>query len=114
MSAGKTDMDANTALFVARGLRGRVTDALDRWIADSGQQVTPEFFACGPDGMLRAVSDRARQHGWTAWLSLDKHMGCGMGACLGCTIEVRTPAGVEYRQVCSDGPVFDLRQIVWR
>jgi NAD(P)H-flavin reductase len=45
---------------------------------------------------------------------MEERLACGRGACLGCTIEVRTPAGGEYRQVCADGPVFDLRQIVWR
>jgi dihydroorotate dehydrogenase electron transfer subunit len=45
---------------------------------------------------------------------MEERMACGMGACLGCTIEVRTASGVEYRRVCADGPVFDLRSIVWR
>ena len=50
----------------------------------------------------------------TCQVLMEERMACGMGACLGCTIEVLTPSGVEYRQVCVDGPVFDLRSIVWR
>ena len=55
----------------------------------------PEFFACGPNGMLKAVGDRAIRGNWTAWLSMDNKMGCGVGACLTCVQKIRrrTAAG---------------------
>lgn len=96
----------------SRGAEGLVTDVLDRWLAASGDQV-PEFFACGPDGMLKAVGERAVARGCNAWLSLDKHMGCGVGACLACVQKVRKDDGNGWARVCRDGPVFEARKIVW-
>ena len=96
------------------GQKGLVTDILDEWLAAREQGEKPEFHACGPDGMLKAVGDRAANGGWTAWLSLDKHMGCGVGACLACVQRIRDDDGTErWGRVCTDGPVFESRQIVW-
>jgi dihydroorotate dehydrogenase electron transfer subunit len=64
--------------------------------------------------MLKRVSEMIADRPVPCQVLMEERMACGMGACLGCTIEVRTPSGVEYRQVCADGPVFDLRSIVWR
>ena len=90
-----------------------MTAALDPWLRAHAAEAL-EFFACGPDGMLRAVGQRAVVGGWTAWLSLDKHMGCGMGACLACVQRLRRPDGAEYwGRVCRDGPIFEARQVVW-
>lgn len=97
------------------GVKGWVTVALDAWLAARRPaDPPPEFFACGPDGMLRALGERAVRNGWTAWLSLDKHMGCGMGACLACVQRLRTPEGSEYwGRVCKDGPIFEAKQVIW-
>ena len=96
------------------GVHGLVTDAVKTRLAGNGRDMDPEFFACGPDGMLKAVGDLAIERGWTAWLSLDKHMGCGVGACLACVQKIRTPDGaVVQKRVCKDGPIFEAREIVW-
>jgi dihydroorotate dehydrogenase electron transfer subunit len=94
------------------GKKGLVTDLLDDWLARNPGSST-EFFACGPDGMLRAVGDRAMAAGRPAWLSLDKHMGCGIGACLACVQKVRRGDTEEWARVCRDGPVFEASEIVW-
>ncbi len=97
----------------SRGARGLVTDLLDAWLA-AHPGVPPEIYACGPDGMLRAVGTRASAAGARAWLSLDKHMVCGVGACLACVQRLRRPDGSEWiGRVCHDGPVFEAREIVW-
>jgi len=97
----------------SRGERGLVTDLLDAWIADHPEAI-PEIYACGPDGMLRAVGARALARGARAWLSLDKHMVCGVGACLACVQRLRRADGSEWvGRVCHDGPVFEAREIVW-
>jgi dihydroorotate dehydrogenase electron transfer subunit len=96
------------------GQGGLVTEALDHWLAREGAGRGLQFFACGPDGMLKAVGQRAIRGGWKAWLSLDKHMGCGVGACLACVQKIRQPDGaVVWKRVCRDGPVFEAREIVW-
>ncbi len=95
------------------GAKGLVTAALDVWMAEQ-QGASPVHYACGPDGMLRAVGERAVAAGHTAWLSLDKHMGCGVGACLACVQKIRGEDGsVSWKRVCKDGPVFDASVIEW-
>jgi dihydroorotate dehydrogenase electron transfer subunit len=95
------------------GEKGFVTVALEHWL-EHNHNLVPEFFVCGPDGLLRAVGNRAIAGGWRGWLSLDKHMGCGVGACLACVQKIREEDGtVVWKRVCKDGPVFEAREIVW-
>lgn len=97
------------------GLRGLVTDALDDWLGQHAAGQSPQFFVCGPDGLLRAIGERCVDRGWKGHLSLDKHMGCGLGACLACVQRLRGPNGEEFwARVCKDGPVFDAERVVWQ
>lgn len=93
------------------GMRGLVTAPLDTWLTDARRE--PEFFACGPNGMLKAVGERAITGGWTGWLSLDRHMGCGVGACLACVQRIRKDGAETLARVCKEGPIFESREIVW-
>lgn len=96
------------------GRTGLVTLLLDEWTAQAAPRgLRWEAFACGPDGMLKAVGERAVAGDWRAWLSLDKHMGCGVGACLACVQRVRRGDGEAWARVCRDGPIFEAREIVW-
>ena len=99
----------------SRGIKGYVTTALDCWLkARPADRKPPEFFVCGPEGLLRAIGERAVAENFTAWLSLDKHMGCGVGACLACVQKIRTADGeIVLKRVCKDGPVFEAAEIVW-
>jgi dihydroorotate dehydrogenase electron transfer subunit len=72
------------------------------------QQVAYQYLAaCGPKPMLRAVQQLALEYRLPGELSLEAHMACGVGACLGCTCH--TAQG--YRRVCVDGPVFNLSEV---
>ena len=96
------------------GVKGLVTDALDPWLQRDLKSRALEFFACGPNGMLRAVGSRAIRGNWTAWLSMDNYLGCGVGACLTCVQKIRTPTGDwTWKRVCKEGPVFECREIIW-
>lgn len=68
------------------------------------------IYACGPKAMLRAVCEIALEKKIPAQISLEEHMACGVGACLGCV--VNTTAG--YKRVCKDGPVFDSKELLWQ
>ncbi|MFA7172089.1 MAG: dihydroorotate dehydrogenase electron transfer subunit [Kiritimatiellia bacterium] len=97
------------------GDKGLVTVPLVRELARfkaAGQAVV--MFACGPDGMLRAVADLAYKNEVKAWLSLDKHMVCGVGACLACVQKLRREDGSAWvGRVCNDGPIFEAASIIW-
>lgn len=74
----------------------------------------PVTYACGPYGMLRAVTKISRKFRVPLQLAMENRMGCAMGVCLGCVCKVRTPdGGFEYQRVCTEGPVFDAEDIVW-
>jgi dihydroorotate dehydrogenase electron transfer subunit len=95
------------------GTRGLVTDAFDPWLNEQPDVSRLELFVCGPNPMLRAMGDRAIARGFTAWLSLDQNMACGVGACLTCVIRRKTADGWEWARCCKDGPIFESREILW-
>ena len=80
------------------GVRGFVTDALP-------EEYT-YFYACGPMPMLKAVYKSAMTSGQ---FSLEERMGCGFGACMGCSIETANGP----KRVCKDGPVFEKEALLW-
>jgi dihydroorotate dehydrogenase electron transfer subunit len=72
-----------------------------------------KLFACGPTPMLKAVGRLAAEFNLPAELSLDEHMGCGIGVCLTCVVPIKAGDGWEYQRSCTEGPVFDSRQVAW-
>ncbi|MGH7991943.1 MAG: dihydroorotate dehydrogenase electron transfer subunit [Limisphaerales bacterium] len=72
-----------------------------------------KIYACGPTPMLKAVGKIAGDFNVPAELSMDEHMCCGVGVCLTCVIPVKTGESWEYQRTCTEGPVFDARQVVW-
>jgi len=88
------------------GFKGRVTDLLRNVLT----QVKPQsIFSCGPHPMLKAVAQVARENKINAQLSLESHMACGIGACLGCAVLTRD----GYKRACKDGPVFLSQELIW-
>jgi len=78
------------------------------------KEVEPDaIFACGPEGMLREVTALARRYRIPAWISLETHMACGVGACLGCAVRVKSAEGERWLRACVDGPVFPAEKVVW-
>lgn len=72
-----------------------------------------ELYACGPTPMLAAVQRLAARHDLPAQLSLEEFMACAVGGCAGCTVPIRTDAGVAMRRVCVDGPVFEASTVIF-
>ena len=91
------------------GVRGTVVDVLSDFIKKRDALHRPVIYACGPNVMLREIAKAAAANGIKAYVSLEEHMACGIGACLGCV--VKTKSG--YQRVCKEGPVFDAKDIVW-
>jgi dihydroorotate dehydrogenase electron transfer subunit len=98
----------------SHGEKGLVTQAVLSEIQNSKFKIQNfKLFACGPTGMLRAVGKIAEEFNVPAELSMDEHMCCGTGVCLTCVIKVKSGDGWEYQRTCTEGPVFDSRDIVW-
>ena len=93
----------------------------------------PDFFepehyaaicACGPEHMLKAVAHKAADAGVPCYVSLERRMACGVGACLGCTVKTVdahrnehnggcSNGGYSNRRCCADGPVFNANEVVF-
>ena len=72
------------------------------------------LFACGPTPMLRALTSEAEKRGIECQISLEQRMACGIGACLGCAVKLKTEdGGWRHGHVCKDGPVFDARIVAF-
>ena len=92
------------------GVQGLVTDPLDDEMIALKEAGRPfELFACGPDPMLRAVALRATGAKVPGWISMDRHMICGVGACYACI--QKTVRGNS--RCCIEGPIFRAEDLVW-
>ena len=67
------------------------------------------YFACGPTAMLKAVFKMGADSGAAGQLSFEERMGCGFGACMGCTCKTQLGA----KRVCVDGPVFQSAEVMF-
>ena len=87
-----------TTVDGSHGMKGFVTDAMNRPHSD--------FFTCGPEAMMKAVCESSGKPGQ---LSFDKRMGCGFGACMGCTVKTKN----GLKRICRDGPVLNREEVIW-
>ncbi len=110
----KEDLDKYAAVYVATedgsmGTKGNVMNAIEENALDA-----EVIYACGPMPMLRAIKRYAEDKGIKAYISLEEHMACGVGACLGCVVktkEVDHHSHVHNARICTDGPVFDAEEV---
>lgn len=94
----------------SHGVKGFVVAPLDeeiRRLRERGEKF--ELFTCGPDGLLKAVADRALSLGVPGWISMDRHMICGVGACFACIQKTKD----GNQRCCVNGPVFAAENLVW-
>lgn len=81
------------------GMKGFVTDAL------KNMKYT-YIYSCGPEPMLKAIYNTSETSGQ---LSFEERMGCGFGACMGCSCETK----YGNKRICKDGPVLEMEEIIW-
>lgn len=89
------------------GRQGLVTEPLQR-LAEEGR--VGEVWACGPEPMLAAVKAICQAGAVPCFVSVERHMACGFGACIGCTIPKAGEPG--YWKTCQDGPVFPAEEVM--
>ena len=81
------------------GIKGFVTDAMK-------ELSYSYFYTCGPEPMLKAIYKASATSGQ---FSFEKRMGCGFGACMGCSCKTIT----GYKRICKEGPVMEKEEILW-
>lgn len=88
------------------GQKGFVTQPLKQML-DLG--VVSEVWACGPEGMLEAVKNLCGERNVACFVSVERFMACGFGACIGCTVPKAGEPG--FLKACQDGPVFLAEEV---
>lgn len=103
----------------SRGFKGYVSELLKQRLSTIDYRPST-IYACGPSLLLKEISRISLEYNIPAQLSLESHMACGIGACMGCVIKVaRAPErqsarDFEYKRVCKEGPVFEAQEIIWQ
>lgn len=88
----------------SEGVQGFVTDAMDL----AADEPYDSLFACGPEAMLKAVDGKAPKD-IPGQMSFERRMGCGFGACMGCSCKTRYGS----KRICVEGPVLERSEIIW-
>lgn len=102
-----------------RGHHGLVTECLESLLTESVAVSADEadnrrIVCCGPEPMMAAVSEMARQYQVPCQVSLETPMACGLGICFTCVAKICDESGNwDYQRTCVEGPVFDADRIVW-
>jgi len=102
----------------SKGFKGKVTGLLNNLLSTMNYQPST-IYACGPKLMLKEITRISKKYNIPAQISLEEHMACGIGACLGCVVKTQSAKrkaqnAFEYKRVCKDGPVFNANKIIWQ
>lgn len=97
----------------SRGRRGLVTDLLEDCLPRLDRSDL-QLYTCGPERMLEAVVRIARREGLPCEVSMEKRMGCALGACGACVTKVLSDDGADWRysRICYEGPTYDAARLV--
>ncbi|MGL4791292.1 MAG: dihydroorotate dehydrogenase electron transfer subunit, partial [Anaerotignaceae bacterium] len=90
------------------GFKGNIVALMDK--------INPDvdfIYSCGPNVMLKYLSKWALEKGIDPQVSMEERMACGIGACVGCAIKVKSGNDWEHKKVCKDGPVFLGSEVIW-
>ncbi|NTU67638.1 MAG: dihydroorotate dehydrogenase electron transfer subunit [Chlorobiaceae bacterium] len=92
----------------SEGFQGNVVELLSRILETTAAGRRPKVFACGPNPMLKALAKFCAKRAIPCELSLESVMGCGIGICYGCMVELNNADGqLETVLLCKEGPVID-------
>ena len=95
----------------SRGRKGLVTHVMDGFLEKIPKKDVA-VYACGPDRMLEAVVERVQESGHACEVSMERRMGCALGACGACVTPVRDGDDWRYSRICWEGPTYDARDVV--
>ena len=131
LSAKKEDYLFNKDVFEALGAMVRTTTDANVNITDAFKEdcamnvelvglpdvARPPFdaaYSCGSNRLARDMQEMHKEYGFPAYISLEEHMACGVGACKGCVCNAKNTATGEsyYARVCKDGPVFNVDEVL--
>jgi dihydroorotate dehydrogenase electron transfer subunit len=93
------------------GIRGTPLDYLSKFTKSDMEGLT--VCACGPMPLLSGCTAWADAFGLSCFVSMEQVMACGVGACMGCAVKVKSNGVEQYARACCEGPVFESGRIAW-
>jgi dihydroorotate dehydrogenase electron transfer subunit len=94
------------------GFKGTVVDLFLYESKKFSRKSLNYVYSCGPFDMLKELARVLKSNRFLCQVSLEARMACGFGACWGCVVKTRNPK-TPYQRVCKEGPVFNLKDIIW-
>lgn len=91
------------------GFKGTTADYLHKCSSTIPKKTV--FYCCGPHPMLKACYEFSKKINCPCWVSVEQVMACGVGACMGCVVKVRSKQ--KYARACKDGPIFNGKELNW-
>ena len=92
------------------GKKGLILDVFENFLKDT-KEIYDIIYASGPKELLKNISIFSNKI--PIFVSLESYMACGMGLCFGCVVKVKQNSDWIYKRVCKDGPVFNVREVIW-
>jgi len=90
----------------SKGPRGKVTDFLEKILKEI---VIDVIYTCGSKRLTKHIRNLQEKYNFLAFVSLEEHMSCGIGACKGCVRKTKD----GYKRVCKEGPVFPVEEVIF-
>jgi len=90
----------------AKGVKGKVTDFLEKILKEI---VIDVVYTCGSKRLTKHIKKLQKKYNFLAYVSLEEHMACGIGACKGCVCKTKS----GYKRVCREGPVFPVEEVIF-
>lgn len=98
------------------GFEGTAADCFSQWLEKSSlKSENTIIYSCGPEAMLKQISEIAEKRNIDCQISMERMMACGIGLCQSCAVECKANDSNEtiYKLCCKDGPVFESREVVF-
>jgi len=98
------------------GFEGTAADCFSEWLKESSLKSEDAIiYSCGPEAMLKQISEIAEKRNIDCQISMERMMACGIGLCQSCAVECKADGENEsiYKLCCKDGPVFESKEVVF-
>ena len=92
------------------GNKGFINDYMEALII---KEKFEKIYTCGPVPVMKFAVDMAIKHNIEVETAMETEFACGIGVCMGCTINIKENNNIVNRRICKDGPVFNGRVVVW-
>jgi len=113
LSTEDQNLPPNFRLNLDHWHAGFVSDQYEKYLKEKESVEGILVIACGPESMLRTMENITTQFNIPMKVLLEKRMACGIGVCMSCVCKTKKDGSIGYSRVCTDGPIFDVKNIVW-